>query len=39
MLDAKLLKPLSAPKQKQLCGPVNYRDFRETGPKVTLKQA
>ena len=32
MLDAKLLKPRY--KRRRLTGPVNYRDFRETGPRT-----
>ena len=36
-LDAKLLKPLSMNNEtsmpKQLYGPVNYRNLRETSPK------
>ena len=32
MLDAKLLKPRSLIKRRQLTGPVNCRNFRETSP-------
>ena len=33
MLDGKLLKPPSLCRRRQLTGPVNYLDFRETGSR------